>query len=522
MNEILTQLQTLIAGAWRFRWAVIATMWGIAIVGWIVVAFIPNNYTARARVFVDSDSVLKPLLTGLAVGTDVQNEVAVMSRILLSRPNMEKVARASGLDRRARTPTEHQAVVDSLLKRMEVQPSNDNIYTITFTDSDSAMAQRVVLMVLNAFVEDTLGVKRADTDDAQRFLEEQIKEYEKRLHDAEDRLADFKRQNVGLMPGEAGDYFRRLQTAIDREASVKAEYDLATARRDELNRQLAGEEPTFGLAPGAGQGGELGTSVDTQLSLARTKLETLLVEYTDKHPEVIAARETIARLEKQQAQEAATQHKSGLSGNTNPLNINPVYQSMRIALSQTEVQVIELKDKLGAAQRDVAQLRSMVNTIPQVEANLAQLNRDYEVNRAQHQALLQRLDSARLSDQANQSKEHVRFRIIEPPVLPLTPTAPNRLLFNTAVLLLAIFGGLALGVALDQLNPVFSRRGQLAKETGFKVLGAISLIKFDAQPGLLRQQPVLVGGAVALLLVGFLVAVALANWLTLSAQSATQ
>lgn len=523
MSELLRQLQAFLWGAWRFRWPAIVTMWGIAIAGWVGVALIPNTYTSHARLYVDSDSLLKPLLNGLAVGTDVQGEVAVMSRILLSRPNMEKVARISGLDRRASTAAQKQAVVDSLLKRMEVQPSSDNIYSIVFTDPDRFMAQKVVQTVLSAFVEDALGVKRADADEAQRFLEQQIKEYEQKLHDAEDKLADFKRRNVGLMPSDSGDYYRRLQAAIDRESAVRSDYDLAVARRDELNRQLAGEEPTFGLAPSQGEAGGVATSVDAQLALARNKLDALLLEYTEKHPEVIAARETVARLGRQQAEEAAIQRKNGgLTGNTNPLNINPVYQSMRIALSQAQVQVIELRDKLGAAQREVAQLRTMVNTVPEVEANLAQLNRDYEVNRAQHQALLQRLESARLSDQANQSKDRVRFRVIEPPTLSLDATAPNRMLFNTGVLLLALLGGIALGSALDQMRPVFSRRSQLADVTSVRVLGAVSLISFGPAPGLFRRQPFLAGGAVTLLAVLYFVTLALSDWLMQSAHSALQ
>ena len=167
--------------------------------------------------YVDTDTVLKPLLSGLAVDSNVQNRVGMMSRVLLSRPNMERVARETDLYLRTRSAQAFTALVESLPARITLEGnSRENVYTLRYSDAEPAMAQRVVQTLLDTFVEDTLGVKRADTDSAQSFLQEQIREYETRLRDAEDRLARFKKDNVGLMPGETGDYYTRLQTGLTR------------------------------------------------------------------------------------------------------------------------------------------------------------------------------------------------------------------------------------------------------------------------------------------------------------------
>jgi len=213
MQELIAQVLIQARNAWRFRWYAVACAWALALAGWIYALSQPDVYEARARVFVDTDSVLRPLLSGLAVDTNVQNRVAMMSQVIMSRPNLEKVARETDLYLRAPTQEAFARMVDDLPARISLQGGRENTYTLRYSDTDPAMAQRIVQTLLDAFVEDTLGVKRADTDTAQEFLTQQIREYEARLREAEDSLARFKKENVGLLPGETGDYYTRLQTA---------------------------------------------------------------------------------------------------------------------------------------------------------------------------------------------------------------------------------------------------------------------------------------------------------------------
>lgn len=506
MQEIIGQVITQLRSAWRYRWYAMACAWVIALSGWAYVLLLPDIYEARARVYVDTDTVLKPLLAGLAVDSNVQNRVGMMSRVLLSRPNMERVARDTDLYLRTRSVPAFTALVESLPTRITLEGnSRDNVYTLRYSDAEPAMAQRVVQTLLDTFVEDTLGVKRADTDSAQSFLQEQIREYETRLRDAEDRLARFKKDNVGLMPGETGDYYTRLQTGLVRLEELRAKYRLLEQRRTELMKQLEGEEPTFGLFTDAADDG---APSDTRIAELRRQLDQLLLQYTEKHPKVIALQETIATLEARTKEQsgrrraAPTAPKDVREAATRALDINPVYQNLRMELSRTQVDLAELRTQIGEQEADGARLRSRVDTVPQIEAELTRLNRDYEVNRAQHQALLQRLESARLSEQAEASTENVKFRIIEPVVRPVLPTGPQRGLLMTSVLFGAIAAGAALAILLAQLRPVFLSRAMLKAVTGLQVLGTISFIDGAARP-LLRRDPVLVSAAFAGLIASY-------------------
>lgn len=525
MHEILAQLMAQLRGAWRFRWLAIGLAWAVALVGWLAVLSLPDSYQARAQVYVDTESVLKPLLSGLAVDTNVMNEVNMVGTVLLSRPNLEKVARDTDLYLRTSTPE----AFDRLLQRLPAQivlsdGGRANTFTLTYSDFDRTMAVRVVQRLLDTFVEGSLGMKRADSSGAQRFLEEQIRQYEKRLREAEARLADFKRQNVGLMPGETGDYYTRLQTGMQSLEELRAKFRLAMDRRAEQLRQLEGEEPTFGLVTSPSSRTGPVSPLDARIAEYERKLETLLVSYTEKHPEVIATRETIAALEAQKnsaqpqraaAPEAADPARLALRA----LDINPVYQGMKLALSQTEVELAELRSRIADQERAVSNLRQRVDTIPEVEAQLVRLNRDYEVNKAQHTALLQRLESARLSEEAEESKEDMKFRIIEPATAPLQPAGPKRALFLSVVLCFGLGCGVALAILLNQLRPVFSSRAMLASVTGLPVIGAVSFVPVANVPAGLQREPILLAAATALLLLIYAGGLAFAETLAPIARS---
>ena len=511
MQELIGQVLTHLHSAWRFRWHAIACAWAIAVAGWTYVLMMPDIYEARARVYVDTDSVLTPLLNGLAVGTNVQNRVGMMSRALMSRPNLERVARETDLYLRAPDPEAFARLVQSLQQRIILETPRENIYNLRFSDSDPAMAQRVVQTLLDTFVEDTLGVKRADSDSAQNFIQEQIREYEQRLREAEDRLAKFKQDNLGMMPGEGGDYYARLQSSLQRVQDLRSQYRLAEQRRNEITKQLEGEEPTFGIFTGSAESG----SSDPRVAAYRRELDQLLLQYTEKHPKVITLKETIANLEAQTAEKANAGRPAGTppanagEAAARALDINPVYQQLRIEQSRTQVQMAELREQISEQEGIINGLRSRVDTIPQIEAELTRLNRDYEVNKSQHQALLQRLESARLSEQAEASTENVKFRIMEPAVVPLVPTGPKRPLFMSAVFVLALGAGAVLAFGLSQLKPVFVSRAVLKDITGLQVLGIVSFLAPTQPKSLLQRESVLISGAVAALVFAFALSVTL-------------
>jgi len=506
MHDLLGQLYAYVRETWRYRWLALAVAWVTCVAGWLFVFQMPDEYRASARVHVDTQSMLRPLLRGLAVDTNLTQRVNLMTRTLLTRPNMEKVARMTDMHLEAKTDTQMGALVERLRKKISIEGNQrENLYTLSYNDRDPQRAHAVVQAILTIFTESALGDTRLDGDIAQSFIEKQIKEYEQRLAEAEQRLADFRRKNVGMLPSDRGDYYQRLQEAQNKLEEAQLRLNEAKSRRDEVRRQLAGEEPSFGITDY--QGSVSGDShLDTRIQNMQERLDEMLLTYTEQHPDVIALQRTIADLE-QQKQEQARQRGDTLSSGNGQLETNPVYQQMRISLSNAEVEISSLQARVKRYEQEVNELRRLVDTIPKIEAELKRLNRDYNVNRANYEKLLERRETAAMSQDFEEGGQQMQFRVIEPSRVPNSPAEPNRPLLLTGVLFAGLGVGLVLAFLASQLRPVFHDRRTLNSVTEFPVLGRVSLMMDKRSRSRRRLELLSLTSVSGLLLITFAVVV---------------
>jgi polysaccharide chain length determinant protein (PEP-CTERM system associated) len=514
MSNVVEGLVDELRGAWRFRWLAMIAAWALCVLGWLFVLSIPDAYQATAKVYVDTRSVLGPLLDKLTVRPDVESQLMLVRQAMLGRPQLERVARETDLDLRANTPEKLAGLIDQLRSRIKIErgvpgdaAGSGGLYVISYYDPSRAKSIQVVEKLLNSFVEDTLGGNREGSETAQKFLTKQIAEYETKLADAEARLAEFKKKNVGMMPGEqTGDYFSRLQNEIDAVRKAESMLGVATSRREELQRQLNGEVPFVASgsgASGAGAAGGAGSDTATRIQETQARLDELLLRFTDKHPDVLAAQQTLQQLElRREAEIAALRRGDRSAAMSAGAASNPVYQSIQLSLNQTEVEIASLRGEINEHQRKVGELRSLVDTVPQVEAEYARLNRDYEITREGYRELVDRLQKARLSERADETGI-VKFEVVDPPAAGFAPAAPNRLLLLTAVLFGALGLGGGLAYLLHQLRPVFNNTRSLAEITGLPVLGAISMTWMDRRRIESRMRKLAFSGAAAALLLVF-------------------
>jgi len=236
MQETLAQIYVYVLGVWRHRWLALVVAWLVSMSGWLWVWQMPEAYVASARVYVDTNSVLRPLLRGLTIQPNINQRIVMMSRTLLSRPNLEKLMRMTDLDLTVNSDAERDALLSKLASSISLtgERGNSSLYSISVRHQDRDTAKRIAQSLITVFIESSLSGKREDSSNAQDFLDVQISEYEQRLIDAENRLAHFKQENVDVLPGSGGDYYSRLQAS---------RLDLSKARLhlSEMENRLAGE-----------------------------------------------------------------------------------------------------------------------------------------------------------------------------------------------------------------------------------------------------------------------------------------
>ena len=494
MKDVAHQVVSEVQGASRYKWPAMLLAWGICLIGWLVVMALPSVYESSARVFSDTRTALSPVIQGLAIQQDVAAQLNLVQQSLLSEAQIARVIDEAGLAPGATTAAELDAVIRKLRDRVSVtvestgergQPSG-SIFSITYRDPDRERSLKVVDLLLTAFIENTMGGKQQNSEQAQEFLADQLQENEARLREAEQRLAEFKKQNVGTMPGAEGDYFTRLQNEMDANKKARTALSIALSRRDELTRQLRDGAST--AAEGAGRivvrsaDGRPASSGDTagRLQEARQKLADLLTQYTEKHPAVAALREEIAELEARRARELdALRRGDPEAVAATGAGANPVYQSIQLALNEVGVEIASLRGEISQHEQKIIELQRLVQTVPEVEAEFARLNRDYDVTKAQYLELLQRMQKAKLGQDAGASSSGLILQVLDPPNASLEPVAPRRQLLIIAVFVVGLGAGAALAYLMSKVNPVFNHTLELEKITGRPVLGVVTLTNVD-------------------------------------------
>jgi polysaccharide chain length determinant protein (PEP-CTERM system associated) len=475
MRYTLDLILEQIRGAWRFRGTAMVVAWVVCVLGWLIVLALPDTYSARARVYVDTRTRLSQVTQGIAVESNIASQAEGVRQALLGGPQLAKVARLVIPGFATATPEAQADIVQHLQDKLDVQATNDregvknvpaDLYTITYTAGTVEGARRVVDQLLRLFLANSLGGSQEGSEQAVQFLTQQIADYEKRLAASEARLADFKREHAGLVPGSTGDYFARLHTESDELDKDRLALTIAEQKRDELRRQLAGEMSVMG-----------GGAADTPTLIRQTqaRIDELLLRFTDKHPDVIAAQRQLEDLKKRQKAELeAARHGDQSAIAASGIASNPLYQGMKLQLSQIEVEVAAARQQVADQERKIAEQRKMINTAPQVEAEYERLNRDYSVTHTEYQALVDRLSRAWLSDQADATGV-VRFEVVDPPRVDPEPVSPKRTKLIFAVLAAGLAAGLGVAYLLHQLRPVFTSPRQLTDATQLPVLGGVSM-----------------------------------------------
>jgi len=478
MHELADQLLSHLKAIWRHRWYMVVFAWAGAVGGWTAVYLAPDRYEASARVYVDTQSVLRPLLAGLTVQPNVDQMVAMMSQTLISRPNLEKVIRMADMDIGLETIEDREKLMTRLSRELAIKGAGrENLYIIAYTDRNPEEAKRVVQSLLTLFMEGTLGDQRKDSEAARRFIDEQLKTYNKKLVAAENAVTEFKRRHMGLMAGNQRDYYTRLVEAQAAMNGVMLELKEAEDSRDAIKKQLASDEEIPSLLGESGADAGFDPEIDPRIQALEQKLDGLRLNYTEEHPDIVAAVRTIAQLKERKKAEAKLRKPSPKAAPAQ----DPVHQQLAVRLAAAEANVAAMKARVAEYGKRYNDLKAVANAVPQVEAEFTQLTRDYEVTKRNYESLLARRESAQISGEMETRSTVMNFRVIDPPRVPSVPKAPNRPLLSSLVLLAALGGGLGAAFLISQIRPTFNDERRLREVSGLHVLGTVIMARTGAQ-----------------------------------------
>lgn len=480
MTSLYEQMMTGLYSVWRKRWYGLAAMWAVCLVGWIIVALIPNQYKSSARLYVDWASLL-PAELGFEQN-NVLRQVDIVKRTLTSRVNLEKVIRRTELDVALTDEKQVDQLIADMTKAIEVQSQDNDLFTLSYTASDpkrtdaenANLARRVVDNLIQIFMEENVSSDRDNINEAVRFFEDQLAQRERELEAAEARKAEFEQKYLGRLPGEGaiGSRVQAARTELDR---VQLELVQAQNSLRALQAQVAGTPATIdapaivfdtgGPSYAAGSARSRIATIEAQIS------DGLARGWTDKHPDIVAMRQQITRLEAEAARESTPGSRQQRAAQA-----NPVYVNLRSMMFEKQSAVAALSARAAQLRADIDDLAKRQVEEPGIVAEQAKLNRDYDVLKRQYDELLKSRETIRLRSDVETKTQQVKFRVVDPPSQPRVPVAPNRPLMLSLVLLAGLGAGAFTAFVASQVHTTFPTSARLQGNFDLPVLGSVSEI----------------------------------------------
>lgn len=535
IKELLTTVADEIKRSWSSRGFGLLLAWTLAATTAIVALVLPDRYSARAQIYVNTDTLLRPLLKGLAIDTNPEQQVGLLQKTLLTDTNLSKVLLQLDDDLKVASRSDLAGAIEGLRSQIRIDGIGNQLFSISYEGPAPERARQVVQSLLTIFIESNLGQSRTDMQAARDFVDQQIAQYETQLREADQKLAQFRAEHVGVL-GQDG-FAARLEAARTAYEVASVELQAAREMRATLEQRLNRTEAFLQAdtpPPQIVVGDQLIVSAIDRINTLRAQLQALRLRYTDDHPDVIAARDELAALVQQYSDQGATavarapkaattaavpatrgQYVTADASNGTAVKIasdasggrklptattpNPEYAELQVQLLKAKFTATEAEQKVARAKAALTSLQAEARVAPPVEAELADLTRGYEVMKKNYEALLGRRESARLSQAADTSVDVVQFRVVEPPVTPANPSGPNRnifLLFGTMLALAG--GGFGAFVRGTFQDAVISSR-DLQSTFGLPVVATIGAPTKAAQPFYMTEWARLIASVVGII-----------------------
>lgn len=481
MQEQLFEILFYVKGTLKYKWVIIFAAWLICISGWLYISQMPDRYKSKAVVSVDSSTMLRPLLRGMAIQSNTRGMVQIMRQLMFTRPKLEKVAQLADIEFDSRNEAQKLSLLGKLKNGMQISGGKNDLFDIAYNGSDPQQAQNIVHAVLTVFSEQAQQRGVSDTSSAQQFIEEQIREYEVRLKNSEKARENFKRVNSGLLPGEGGGQLGELKTMKQKIQTAQMALSEISSRQRVLNNQIdealemEGEDEW-----GFDEGSQQSTPEDAEISVLKGRMNELLVRYTRNHPDVLNIKMAIKDLQKSKQERLASMPENQNSMSSAAMT-NPYVQALKMSLNQIQSERASIRSRIYVLTNRKKDIEKGMDARLNIETEMQNLERDYSVIKSNYMQLITRREQASLTEKADRSQGVLRFKVIEAPNVPLSPTSPNRKLLNSIALGVGLVAGLGIAFLIYFIRPSFMSTRQVRVVTGLPVLGSISVQKTETE-----------------------------------------
>ena len=479
----------------------------IALASLVVGILWPRSYVASTTILAQGSDIIQPLLEGRAVPTGVTDHAGMARQVVFSRKVLEDALQHGGWMDAQPSALEQDRLMEQIKDRTLVTSPRPELVQISYRDSDPHRTFEVTRRLGEKFIEQSRAAKERESREAFEFIDSQVNDYHKKLTDAEEGLLRYRSANADAQPGSATDANARISALRTQVEQARLSLMEQQSRESALVAQLSGESEVTAVQTRAGL-------YRAQLIELQSQLDRLLLTYTEQYPDVVRTRMQMQDVQRQLAEEEARRNQPGAGAAQTPFDnaqFNPLYQELKLRLGELRREIAATRSRMGSSEGMLAAELDRSRRIAASEGALAELTRDYEVNRDIYQDLLRRRENARVSMVLDQEQRGLTFRIQDPAILPLRPSGLRLAHFAGAGLLLGLAIPFGLLLALVRFDPRVRSARQLERTTGISVLATVPTYATARE----RMRDRARIGFAFLVIVGVLAAYAFTYWIRL-------
>jgi len=430
----------------------------------------PKTYTSSSTIYVEEKNIIQPLMQGTAVATDVRDRAGVAKELLFGRKNLEKILDRAGWFDKNPTDLEKERIMERVKARTRILNVGRNLIKIEYSDSDAERAFKTTEKFAEGFVKESVGTQTSESQAAFDFIDSQVKLYQEKLTSAEQKLKEFRSETVNARPGTEEEVQGRINAFQNTIESTTLAIKEALVKKESIEKQLSGEAEITGNLSREGQ-------YASRIADLQSQLDTLRLSYHDTYPDIIRIKHQIDDLKEmvaaEQHQREMARQNAKFSGQPyvdDSVRANPMYQQLRRDLYESNTTIATLNARLAESREVLNKELARARRIHSGEAELAELTRDYTVNRDIYQDLLRRRENARVSRNMDRDNQGLTLKVNEPAFLPLQPSGLRFLHFMIASIVLSIAGPLALFFGVQKLDPRIRLPGVISEKMNLPLM----------------------------------------------------
>ncbi|MCB1754535.1 MAG: hypothetical protein KDJ38_03380 [Gammaproteobacteria bacterium] len=418
--------------------------------------FWQKKYLSTVTLYIDESNIVRPLLEGAAVSADTKDKAYIAAEILFSQEIMEKILTEGGWVNDSMSLPERERIKEKVIEKTTIENINSTLLRIAFENSDPQIAYETTKRYAELFLDKTMRSQSEESNEAFEFIVTQVETYRKKLSDSEKRLQDFRSKTTDARPGTEDNLDERILELRRKIEQTELEYAEADSRARSLHNELQKVALTADNVYRESQYLE-------QIRELQADMDLLLLTYTEDYPDVVklrqqiedlnqlAEREKVKRIEEtQKAHSVVIGKETFITSNT---SINPIYQQLSGEASRAQAYADSLRSRIQQTRALLEKELSRSSKTTEVERELAELTRDYQVNQDIYQDLLRRRESARVSMTLDKERQGVLYRIQEPASFPILPGGVRFLHFAAAGLVLGLLFPLLYLIGFLQVDP---------------------------------------------------------------------